>query len=190
MTLPANIRVNTRVPFPSLVTGAGPITISKQNGIWTVGLQFQVLGTQTPPATSFPNDYIIVWDSVLNTYFKMPLSSVLSGGGQTARLPPANASVPILTSDLEIGIDTVTAPTSCPLPSVAAWVGASFPNIELCIFDYTGHGFTNHITPALNGTDTFVQGIVPVIQNNFGSLMLRPIITGGPVNSWFVRHLQ
>jgi hypothetical protein len=31
------IRVNTQVPFPALVTGSGPITITKVNGVWQVG---------------------------------------------------------------------------------------------------------------------------------------------------------
>jgi hypothetical protein len=35
--LPANIRVNAAFPFPSLVQGSGPITVAKNNGIWTIG---------------------------------------------------------------------------------------------------------------------------------------------------------
>ena len=35
--LPARIRVNATFPFPALVQGSGPVTVSKANGIWTIG---------------------------------------------------------------------------------------------------------------------------------------------------------
>lgn len=106
----------------------------------------------------------------------------------SARLPVAAPSVPILASDIEVGIDTSVAPTSCPLPSVSSWVNANPSGLELVIFDFTGHAATNNATPVLNGTDVFTQGAVPVISDNFGTLALRPIITGG-VNQWFVRSI-
>jgi hypothetical protein len=188
MTLQPNIRINTRVPFPSLVTSAGPITISKQNGVWIVGLAFQNLGVQAPGIGSFPTDFVIVWDSIANTYFRMPLSNVLSAVG-TARLPAAAASVPILASDTEVGISTNVAPTSCQLPSAAAWVAGAPPGFELCIFDYTGNAATNNVTPVLNGTDVFLQGVTPLVRTNFGAIMLRPILRTPP-NAWFVRTVQ
>lgn len=43
MALPVNIRVNTSAPFPSNVNGSGPVTITKQNGIWTVGFNSALL---------------------------------------------------------------------------------------------------------------------------------------------------
>lgn len=56
MTLPANIRVNAAFPFPSLVQGSGPITITKVNGIWTVGFDTGLLGplNTTAPITGGP----------------------------------------------------------------------------------------------------------------------------------------
>lgn len=107
----------------------------------------------------------------------------------TARLPAHAASIPILSSDVEVGIDTGTAPTACPLPSVAAWAAANPNGLELTIFDSTGHAATNNITPSLNGTDVFTQGVTPVIKTNFGEMKLRPIITGG-INQWFVRGVN
>jgi len=91
-----------------------------------------------------------------------------------ARLPPAAPTVNFLASDIEVGIDSSVAPTSVVLPSVAAWVTSNPNGPELVIFDYTGHALANNISFVLNGTDVFTQGISPVIQNNFGSLILRP----------------
>jgi hypothetical protein len=192
LTLPPNIRINTRVPFPALVIGSGPVTITKQNGIWTVGLAFQNLGVQTPTSGSFPSDYVMVWDSIVGNYFRMPLSNIIgaSSAGVAARLPAAAGSVPILPTDIEVGINTSSAPTTCPLPSVAVWVGNVLPQgFELCIFDYTGQGATNNITLSPAGTDVFVQGLTPVVRTNYGAIMLRPIIRTPP-NGWFVRHVQ
>ncbi len=36
MSLPPNIRINASVPFPPIVQGAGGVTVSKANGIWTI----------------------------------------------------------------------------------------------------------------------------------------------------------
>lgn len=109
----------------------------------------------------------------------------------TARLPAAAASVSILSSDVEVGINTSSAPTTCPLPSVAAWAAANPNGLELTIFDATGNANTNAVSFTLNGTDTFLQGISPTIAISFGEVKLRPIIpSGGPPNSWFVRGIN
>ena len=122
----------------------------------------------------------------LNPLYTATDEIILSGSAGTARLPAAAATVVIAVSDLEVGIDSASAPTSVTLPSVAAWAAANPSSLELTVFDYTGHALANNITPTLNGTDVFTQGVVPVILNNYGEFKLRPIITGG-VNQWFVR---
>jgi hypothetical protein len=119
---------------------------------------------------------------------KQPAGSYLAGVG-TARLPAAAASVPILTTDIEVGFDSATAATAVPLPSVAAWAAANPNGLELAGFDLTGHAATHNITPSLNGTDVFTQGVVPAIKSNFGSFRLRPIIIPGGPDQWFVRSV-
>jgi hypothetical protein len=102
------------------------------------------------------------------------------------RLAAAAGTVAILSSDVEVGVDTASGATSCTLPSVAAWALANPNGLDLTIFDYTGHGLANNVTFTLNGTDVFTQGISPAILNNYGEVKLRPIVTGG-VNQWFVK---
>ena len=78
MTAPANIRVNLNAPFPALVTGSGPVTVGKQNGIWTVGFNMAQLGIQNPPATtSLPTDFALVYDSIVGQFIDVPLGSIL-----------------------------------------------------------------------------------------------------------------
>ena len=43
MSLPANIRVNVRAPFPSRVSGSGFITVAKSNGKWTIAPDYTIL---------------------------------------------------------------------------------------------------------------------------------------------------
>lgn len=105
-----------------------------------------------------------------------------------ARLPASAANVPILTTDIEVGIDTSATAVATPLPSAAAWAAANPNGLELTIFDHTGSGAARNITPSLNGADTWVQGVAPVIASNFGLLKLRPM--GSPVNSWYVRAIN
>jgi hypothetical protein len=106
----------------------------------------------------------------------------------TARLPAAAATVNILTTDIEVGIDATSTAVSCPLPSAAVWAAANQNGLELTIFDYKGQAATRNITPSLNGADVFVQGVTPVIKAAYGDIKLRPV--GSPVNGWYVRGVN
>ncbi len=107
MTLPANIRVNLGAPFPALVKASGPITLSKANGIWIVGFSFASLGVQTPPLANYPNDYLIAYDSVANTFFKMPLSG-FPALVRPQRSITAAGNLPILATDFILNINAAT----------------------------------------------------------------------------------
>lgn len=103
MTVPPRIRVNVAAPFPSLVTGSGPISIGKQNGIWNVGLNIGALGTQVPAAANYATDYVIAWDSVSNTHFKMSLDALDTLPARTfATLPPAIAGAMAYITDATV----------------------------------------------------------------------------------------
>lgn len=106
----------------------------------------------------------------------------------TIRLPAFNATIPILTSDIEVGVSTATGPVTVNLPSALAW-SAVFPGgatgLDLVIIDHTGNAATNPMTFVLNGADTFLQGALPPLSVSFGSIRLRP--NGSPVNGWLVK---
>ena len=80
MTLPPNIRVNTSVPFPALVIGNGPISVSKVNGIWTVAYSIAGIAPGIPSGPQLATDHILVWDSVAQTFLRVPLSFFSTGG--------------------------------------------------------------------------------------------------------------
>lgn len=102
MTAPANIRVNTQVPFPSLVLAGAPVTTAKANGVWTVGFSIANLAVQVPPTVNQPNDYLLVWDSVAQTFFRISLSAMQA---RTQRSVTANGNLPITATDQIININ-------------------------------------------------------------------------------------
>jgi hypothetical protein len=88
--MPANVRISAQFPFPSGVAGKTPIAITKANGIWSVALPLDALATQNPSGGSLTTDYVLVWDSLTGTYFKMPISNIPTGppGPPGAAGPP------------------------------------------------------------------------------------------------------
>jgi hypothetical protein len=78
VTLPANVRVNAQLPFPSLVYGTGPIAIGKANGIWTVGFSIAAFGSQVPQVANYPNDYLLGYDAHAGGFFKVSLTNLIS----------------------------------------------------------------------------------------------------------------
>lgn len=124
MALPANIRVNVRVPFPTLVQGSGPTTVTKANGIWTVGFSIAQLTAQAPALSKFPTDYVIVWDAVSQSYFKMALSVLL--GLSVIRIQRSirdSGDLPIQAGDSVLNVNAVSdlAPA---LPNYTTRAGA------------------------------------------------------------------
>jgi hypothetical protein len=79
MTAPANVRANVQAPFPTLVTGSGPITVGKNNGVWTVGANGDVIVAANPGPVA--TDFALVWDSVAKAWVKVALSNLGAGGG-------------------------------------------------------------------------------------------------------------
>jgi hypothetical protein len=78
MPPPANVRYTANAPFPSLVTGTGPITVTKTNGIWSIALQMAPLAQQVPPFLDTTHSYFTLWNSNTNAFAKCLLSDVLA----------------------------------------------------------------------------------------------------------------
>jgi hypothetical protein len=96
------------LPFPALAKGSGPVVVSKVNGVWTIGLSLAVLGAQSPPPGNFPTDFILIYDQVANTFFKMSLSTlVTTATAQTQRSITSSAQLPIIGTDSILNINNV-----------------------------------------------------------------------------------
>jgi hypothetical protein len=77
MSLPPNIRVNARVPFPSSVQGAAFISVSKANGLWTITPNFRTLQGGTPSA----NYLVAVQDKNTGQFASIPSTSFVGASG-------------------------------------------------------------------------------------------------------------
>lgn len=97
MSPPATVRVNTTVNFPSLVFGTGPITVTKNNGVWSLGFSVAALAIQTPPAANYATDYLLAYDSIAKTFFQLSLSG-LSGPIASALNPFSPVLGPVVGS--------------------------------------------------------------------------------------------
>jgi hypothetical protein len=91
MTLPASIRINAQFPFPSLVSSSGPITITKSNGIWTVGLQINNLAP-VPNGTPASQLEVMVYNVSTQTLQQTLVSSLPTSYIFTVSTAPASAS--------------------------------------------------------------------------------------------------
>lgn len=183
MALPARIRVNASVPFPSLVQGSGPITVNKVNGVWTVGFAFQNFPTINPPVdpTAY---YTMVYNPTSNTYSILTIASfyasiyvgavvVITGSG-TVTVTPANTAIILNKS--------IAGATTINLPSVASRNG-----LPLLIADYAGNA--GDITINALGSDA-IMGVAAWTLTSTGgagfggSIRLFPVAgVGWVVNS-------
>lgn len=88
-----NIRIGFGVPFPASIVGAGPMKLTKLNGVWTVSLDYTQLATHTPPVNQYGNTFVGTYNSSTGLYEKMTLSDMQAA--TQAGLPCA----------IELGVD-------------------------------------------------------------------------------------
>lgn len=168
MSLPANIRVNASAPFPALVKGAGPIAISKQNGIWTVSLNFGAIA-QAQGVPDPANTYTLVWNALTGVFTLIPLSAVssikvvkvLTAAGPYAAQPTDEV---LIVNQIVGAAFTVT-------------VDWSVRTKPLRIVDGKGDAAANNITvtPAVGQSQLAIVNYSYVIDGNGGSITLTPL---------------
>lgn len=161
MALVANIRVNTSAPFPSLITAIGPVTLSKANGIWTVGFSIVNLGIQPGPINN-ATDFIIVYDSIGGSFFKLPLSAVASSGARQQRSIASGADLPLIATDQILNVNGAGLNIPIPLASTRNGVPFTFKRVD------GSPPFT--LTPT--GPDT-IDGLASLVVNS-GSITINP----------------
>lgn len=184
MTLPANVRVNAQLPFPSLVYGTGPITIGKANGIWTVGFTIAAFGSIVPPVPNYPTDFLLGYDAVNSVFFKVSITNLISsintslGAARSQRYVTATPIV--ITGNDQIINCKIMSAAACTLPSAAGRLGVPLTFKDL------GQATSNHITLTASGGDSIDGAATYVISNNFGWVTLVPF-NDGTNTGWTVQ---
>jgi len=167
--LPPSIRINLQAPFPALVMGSGPIVLSKQNGIWTVALDVNDLAAQAPPPGNYATDYLLMWDSVAKTYFKISLTTVqgvVAGVARTQRSVIASPIV-VAANDQILNVNINSGPATCALPAAATRAG-----VPLTFKDVGAQFGANNLTITPNGVETIDGGANLVLKTNHQGVTL------------------
>lgn len=180
MVAPANIRVNTQAPFPTMVQGAGPITIGKNLGVWQVGFSIIPFQSQNPPVGNFPTDFLLGFDANANQFFKISLTNLFA-----SFTPPASvriqrlvttSPITVVGGDQIINVNISSVSPTCTLPLASSRAG------NAVTFKDVGGNFAAHpltITPA--GGDNIDGGGAIVLSNNRQAVTLVPANDGSTV---------
>ena len=86
---PQSIRLKVRPSFPANLLGGIAIVVSKANGVYTIDLNYEEL--QEAALGSASDDYIAIWDSVANQWFRIKIIDFVSLLPVGIPEPPANA---------------------------------------------------------------------------------------------------
>ena len=121
MTLPANIRINVKAPFPANVSGAGMVVLTKANGIWTVSIDFTKLGPLTT-TNDIPGALVAVYDPVTKLYNTLTAAQIAAlastTGARTQRSITGGGQLPIIGADSILNVNNVADLTpTLPLAS-------------------------------------------------------------------------
>lgn len=176
MTLPANIRVNVGAPFPALVKASGPVTVGRANGTWTLGLSPMIVAPQSPAIGSYATDYVLVFDSISNIWFRMPLAQLAGAAPQRA---VSTAPVTIGPNDFIVHLNLPIA-TTIQLPSYLTRNG-----VPLVFKDVGGNAASQPITIMAAPTESIDGDGTVVLSSNYQMIRVTPSVDG--VNTgWFV----
>lgn len=172
---PANVRVTALFPFPASVAGAAPIVVTKNNGIWTVSLNVPGLAISVPPIGNFPTDYLIVYDSVAQTTFRMPLTAIGSIVGGRAQRSVTASPIVIAGTDQILNCN-INVAAACALPAAATRAG-----MPLTFKDVGAQFGAHNLTITPNGAETIDGAASLVLSVNRQGVTLVPFNDG--VNS-------
>lgn len=159
MVAPANVRVNVLAPFPAMVSGSGPITLAKVNGVWQIGINGRLITSANPGVVA--TDYVIVWDDVAQGWIKISLSNLITQAAQARTQRSVTASPIVITgTDQILNVNIAAGNPTCALPQASSRAG-----VPLTFKDVGSHFAANPLTltafagDTIDGAGTFVANV-------------------------------
>ncbi len=180
MTLPATIRVNVRVAFPTSVGGSAFITVSKANGAWTIAPDYRLLA-QSPGVSA---TQIVALQDTATGAFSYTTALLLAAAALFAyrRITVAGAVNALSTDIVLLFQKSPSGASTLNLPSSASRGG-----VPITVKDLTGDANTNNITVVPSSGET-IDGFsaseaaangVALIDRDYGSKTFYPLTSGG-----------
>lgn len=172
MVAPANVRVNVQAPFPAMVTGSGPITLAKANGVWQIGINGRLINTGNPGIVA--TDYVIVWDDVAQAWLKISLSNLITAAAQ-ARTQRSITASPIVVgpTDQIFNINVASGFVACTLPQASTRAG-----LALTFKDIGGHFALHNLVLTPFAGDTIDGAASLDLSTNFQGVTIVPFNDG------------
>ena len=166
MTLPANIRVNVRAPFPSRVVAGPGIALSKSNGIWTVGLDYADFASA--PSLLSTQEWAI-YDTAAKTFSMISLPQLVVYLLTLQRVAVADANYALSAGVGFVAYTSLTAARAVSLLPAADYVAGA----QITVAIESGQGSAiNTITLTPNGADTISGKSSAVLTGAYGYITI------------------
>lgn len=173
MTLPASLRINAQFPFPSLVIANGPVTVSKQNGIWTVG--FNIANLAGIPSNVSPGALeVLLYNTLSQTFQQATAAQLLSLASSASRTVTVTGAQAAALTDQVLLVNAAGA-VNISLPASVTRFGLGPYTIK----DISGAAATNNITITAAGGDTIDGQATYTINDDYECLTVYPLVNGG-----------
>lgn len=185
MTVP-QVRVNIQAPFPAFVRPSGPITITKQNGVWTIGYNVLGLPTLVPPPSGFPDEWVMAFNNGAGQTFSISLADLanqiateIRAGAVAQRL--IAGSYAIVQGDAIINMNINQPNQVVTLPPAASWAG------QPLMFKDVGPHCTQFPVTLQPAADEPIDGQPNYqVDVDYGYLRLVPANDGTTPPQWFI----
>lgn len=174
MVAVANVRVNTQAPFPTMVTGTGPITLAKSvGGVWQVSLSYMTSQLGEPTTQSLTNQYVLIYDSFIQQFFRAPLSVVSIAGSAKIQRSVTTSPITVGITDIILNVNISSGTPTCTLPQASTREGVPVT------FKDVGGNFNAHglVITSFAG-DTIDGASSLVLSTNRQSVTLVPFNDG------------
>lgn len=180
MTVPflqaRSIKLKVAVRFPANLVGRNGITLSSNNGIYYLDLDYSKFVPLTGiPSTDVPNDYMLLWNIVTGVYELVPLTALAAVGASGATIIPT-----VSPYNVQPGDGAVIC--QFPGPGVVNLPLASLHTGSIHISDGSLNAGTNNITINPSGSETIVGLPSWTLAANGAGVTLYPVSGVG----WFL----
>lgn len=172
MAVLPKVKLKVVPTFPSGVSVSGFLTVTKANGAYTLGVDYNLVagGSIADPSVA----EVVIIDQTDGSYKLVSLSQILAAATQIEQHVTTAGPIAVLPNAGIVRIDqAIGAPITLNMPAAT---GKTCP---VLIADWKGDAGTNNITIVPNGTEKIQGQSSWTIAADTGSVFLRPIANTG-----------